>query len=202
MVVASEVVILAGGEGNRLGSVFKPLIKVCGKTLIEIVVEELSKLGSDVYVIVHTSQQATTLKEQADIEVKVLVDILHLKTPLAGLFTASTALKAEILYVAPCDTPFLKHVTYLKLHEKMTGVDAAIPLWPDGKIEPLIAAYRREKLRDAIMHALKHSEKSARSPLKYLNVAYVPVEEVFEDPYKETININTPNDLEAVSTMC
>jgi len=202
MATASEVVILAGGEGNRLGSVFKPLVKICSKTLIEIVVEELSKLGSDIYVIVHTPQQAITLERQVGIKVKVLIDELHLKTPLAGLFTASTALKGEILYIAPCDTPFLKHETYLKLHREMTGVDAAIPLWPDGKIEPLIAVYRREKLKDAVTCALRHGEKSARAPLKYLRVAYVPVEEVFEDPCKETININTPNDLSEISAIC
>lgn len=98
-----NIVVMAGGEGSRLGYVSKPLVKVCGKTILEAVLEVASGLSRHVYVV-------TTPKHLDVIE---LCKRLGAEVMISGLGSYVEDLRAvlEILeqptLVLPADTPFI-----------------------------------------------------------------------------------------------
>jgi molybdopterin-guanine dinucleotide biosynthesis protein A len=59
---------------------------------------------------------------------------------LAGI----RASKSEDCLVVPGNLPFIKPSIILALFEAARRHDAAIPRWADGRLEPLVAVYRRQ----------------------------------------------------------
>lgn len=47
-----NIVIMAGGRARRLGGVEKPLIRICGKRIIEHVLNEATKISNSIYIAV------------------------------------------------------------------------------------------------------------------------------------------------------
>ncbi len=45
-----RAIIMAGGRGSRAGHIEKPLLKICGKPIIQRVIETVRAVGCDVYV--------------------------------------------------------------------------------------------------------------------------------------------------------
>ena len=98
-----SAIVMAGGEGSRLGYVSKPLIKVCGKAMLEAVLEAASRLSRYVYVV-------TTPKHVDVIEFcrKVGVDVM---ISSSGSYVEDLRAALEIIeqptLVLPADTPFI-----------------------------------------------------------------------------------------------
>ena len=113
---------MAGGRGIRLGGIEKPLLKICGKYILEYVLSEASKLSSNVYVAVspHTS---LTLKWCMSHQVSVLITSgkgysLDIKEVLN--------IVSKPLLVLPADTPFLKVSTISEFVRAAEKYDKAI----------------------------------------------------------------------------
>ena len=72
-----SLVILSGGLGRRINFQFKPLLKVCGKTLIELVLEKLFSrdLFEEAIVVVKNSKQKVLLENAlGGYELKIVED--------------------------------------------------------------------------------------------------------------------------------
>ena len=198
------LVVLSGGRGKRLGE-YKPLAKLCDRPLVCWVLDNLAPLSGERLLIVHETDQAKEIKSAAKKcghRVSIVTDLPGENLPLTGLYTASLYSTGEILLVAPADTPFLKAGTYRRLLEKLGSHDAAVPRWPQGYLEPLIAVYRAEALRRAARQSIEAGKKRSMAPLAAMDVVYVPVEEAFENPEVETFNINSPEDLRRAESVC
>jgi molybdopterin-guanine dinucleotide biosynthesis protein A len=96
-------VILAGGQGSRMGGVDKGLIEYQGRPLVE---WALTVLRPQVDELVISANR--NLDRYAAYGQRVLPDILpDYPGPLAGVLTAMQSVTADWLVVTPCDTPHL-----------------------------------------------------------------------------------------------
>ena len=96
-------VVLAGGQGRRMGGVDKGLIEYRGRPLIEWALAALTPQVDELVVSANRN-----LETYAAYGHRVLPDALpDFPGPLAGVLAALEAVKSEWLLVAPCDTPQL-----------------------------------------------------------------------------------------------
>jgi molybdopterin-guanine dinucleotide biosynthesis protein A len=202
-----EVAILAGGEGKRLRNSYKPLLRICGKPILMNLIEKLEKLEPSIIIVVHTEEQENMLKVELEAlkqrtNIRIIRDALDIQASLIGLYTALTSSTGDTVIVIPSDTPFLEASSLLRLQAKIQDFDAAIPIWPSGYIEPLIAIYRVVPTLEAVKESLSKNMLQISSTLKRLRINYVPVDQVFSRPEIETFNINTYEDMERAEKIC
>lgn len=198
------LVVLAGGKASRMGGIYKPLLKIRGKTLLEIIVNNIGLIARKVYIVVHSLEQLeylTSLKDKLS-RTEILVDLYEKRSPVTGMYTASRHIPNGIVMFAPADTPFLTHRAYVKLIRYLEGHDGAVPVWPNGYVEPLISVYNSQPLKKALEKALSEGDLRARAPIDYLDVVKVPVDEVFSEPKLETFNINTFEEYMRAEEIC
>ncbi len=126
MIVA---LILCGGSGSRIGGRNKPLIDVCGATLIERVIERLAPQVDEI--IISANQE---LPRYQALGYRVVSDTPgQIAGPLAGVLAGIRLLKASGLagttrvQLAPGDTPFLPS----NLVERLGSQQATVPF--DGE---------------------------------------------------------------------
>ncbi|MEM3989638.1 MAG: molybdenum cofactor guanylyltransferase [Desulfurococcaceae archaeon] len=200
MIFDASLVVLAGGRGDRLKA-YKPLLRVGGKYLIELVLKNLASFFKEVIVVVREEWQKNLLVESIktiyrDLNISYAIDVLSIEGPLAAMYTGALKSRELRIAVVPSDTPFLTHRAFLKMNLALSeGCEAVVPMWPGGFVEPTIAFYLREPLLRAIDRSISMGEKSARSILKYLNVTYVSAYALSQNPVKEFLNVNTYKDL-------
>lgn len=200
MVLDASLVVLAGGRGDRLKA-YKPLLRVRGKYLIELVLRNLASFFKEVIVVVREEWQKNLLAESIktiyrDLNISYAIDIPLIEGPLAAMYTGALKSRELKMAVVPSDTPFITYGAFLKMNLVLSeGYEAVVPMWPRGFVEPTIALYLREPLLKAIDRSISIGERSAHSMLKYLNVAYVNTYALSQNPVKEFLNINTYEDL-------
>ncbi len=200
MALNASLAILAGGKGGRLKA-YKPLLKVRGRSLIELVLRNLTPLFKEIVVVVREEWQRKLLAESieaiyGDLNISYAVDPPSMEGPLAAIYAGALESRELKIAVVPSDTPFITSGVFLKMNSVLSrGYEAVVPMWPEGFIEPTIAMYLREPLLRAIERSISMGEKSVRSALKYLNVAYVSTHALSQNPVREFFNVNTCEDL-------
>jgi molybdopterin-guanine dinucleotide biosynthesis protein A len=96
-------VILAGGQGRRMGGADKGLIEYQGRPLIEWALAALTPQTGELLISANRN-----LETYAAYGHRVLPDALpDFPGPLAGVLAALEAVNADWLLVVPCDTPHL-----------------------------------------------------------------------------------------------
>lgn len=96
-------VILAGGQGRRMGGADKGLIEYQGRPLIEWALAALAPQVDELVISANRNFDAYAAYGHC-----VLPDTLpDFPGPLAGVLAAMQAVAADWLLVAPCDTPHL-----------------------------------------------------------------------------------------------
>jgi molybdopterin-guanine dinucleotide biosynthesis protein A len=191
-----HAVILAGGEGRRLGGVRKADLRVGGVPLIERVARVLR--GVERPLLISTGP----LGREWDLPLG-WVGVSDLTGsgggPLAGLVAAGAALQSrgvfeDLLVSVAVDTPFLPNDFVQRLVEGLGPAAAAYASWNDS-FYPTNAIWRLQAISDL---AERTSEiGSLKFLLTSLDAKRVAWDELPEDPFA---NINTPQDLLAMET--
>jgi molybdopterin-guanine dinucleotide biosynthesis protein A len=121
---------------------------------------------------------------------------------LGGLHAALAACKREWAIVVACDLPFvsaqlLEYLTSLRDHH-----DAIVPLQADERPQPLCALYRIEPCLPRATELIESGHRRPRDLLQLVNTRWVPFSELrnLAQAEKFFVNINTPEDYDAVST--
>lgn len=115
-------VILAGGQGSRMGGADKGLIPYQGRPLVEWVLAALAPQVDELVISANRNLEAYRTYGH-----RVLPDSLPgFPGPLAGVLTAMQSVAADWLLVAPCDTPHLPPDLAPRLLAAARG--AAVPL--------------------------------------------------------------------------
>ncbi len=182
------LLILAGGKSERWGRE-KALVEVEGKPLLLHVLERLGELSEERVV---SCKPGVGLKLEG---VRVVEDESEERGAVMGLISALPFVRSDYVMVVACDHPRASPLVMRRLAERAEGHEGAVPVWPNGYLEPLHAVYRTRSLLRAVREA--GSERRLRKILEGLDIVYVPVEEVRElDPQLDCFfNLNSPEDL-------
>jgi molybdopterin-guanine dinucleotide biosynthesis protein A len=111
VVEQTAAVILAGGQGRRMGGADKGLVAYQGRPLIEWVLDALAPQVGDILISANRNLDAYAAYGH-----RVLPDTLpDFPGPLAGVLAALDVVTADWLLVVPCDTPHLPADLALRL---------------------------------------------------------------------------------------
>ncbi|HZU18915.1 MAG TPA: molybdenum cofactor guanylyltransferase [Candidatus Dormibacteraeota bacterium] len=184
MALAASLVILAGGEGRRMGRP-KALLPVGGTTLVQWMARRLAPTCRHLLISARDPGQLPP-----GLRAHLVLD-RHLGAgPLAGIAAALAASPYDLVVVVACDLPGVTPDLVRRLAVAAAGVDAAVPV-VGGRPQPTCAAYRRSAAA-AIEAALSRGQRRATEVLSALVVRWLEM----EDPGPFT-NLNTPEDLAA-----
>ena len=151
-------VILAGGEGRRMGGADKGLMEFRGRPLVEWV---LDALGPQVDALVISANR--NLDRYAAYGYRVVADTLpgH-PGPLAGVLAALDAVDARWLLVAPCDTPHLPADLALRLLGAARDENVPLAVATDGSRIHHSCFLVRTDQRDSLAAFLASGERAVR----------------------------------------
>lgn len=142
-----QVAILVGGYGRRLG-LEKAEAELCGKKLIEIIVEKFKDLES--FIVCRDLEQAKKFSKYGN----TIVDEIKNFGPLSGIHAALKNL-GDCLIVA-VDMPFVKREVVEKMWRIGKNYKTLIPY--TNRPEPLLAFYSSkilEKIEDAMKRGVR-----------------------------------------------
>ncbi|RJS93909.1 molybdenum cofactor guanylyltransferase [Candidatus Bathyarchaeota archaeon] len=160
-------IILAGGAAERLGY-DKGLIELNEKPLVLHVFDRIKDLVDEVIVVVSSAEQKKRYKEILPPEIIIHVDVKREKCPLIGALTGFAHANGTYSALLPCDTPFISKDVIELLFEASFKVDAVIPRWPNGYIEPLQAIYHTSSALSAAKEAVMEGRYRMQSMISLL----------------------------------
>lgn len=180
-------VLLAGGQGSRMGGVDKGLVSLRGRPMAEWVLERLGPQVDEL--IINANQNAD---RYAVFGYRVFPDqIGGFAGPLAGLHAALALASHPLVATAPCDSPFLPADLVERLHAALIAetADLAVAHTFD-QAHPVFCLCRR----GVLAHLGEFLESGGRkidrwySTLKVARVSFDDQEDAFR-------NINTRDEL-------
>lgn len=186
----AAVVVLAGGEGRRLGSP-KAWIEIDDRPLLLRILDRLAPLADDRLVVARPDQPLPPGPYRR------IDDVVPGAGPLAGLAAGLTALEDSSLRVAvsACDYPFTDPTLFRALRSIAPDADVVLPRG-GGHLHPLQAVWRASA--GAVCAALVHAgERRVRRALDRLRSHVLEPEAVTGvDVSRALLNVNVPDDLE------
>jgi len=182
----ATAILLAGGQSRRMGT-DKAALAVGGVRLLARVAGALRPHVGEVLV------GAAPGQEVALDGVRVVADRAPGQGPLMGLASCLAASRSDRNLVAACDLPDIPAPLVQRLLAEALTHEAVVPRGADGRLEPLLAVYRRRLLPD-IERLLAAGERRIRPLYAARNVSYLPLAAL---GLEALANLNTPEDLAA-----
>ena len=178
-------IVLAGGQGRRMGGVDKGLEPLHGKPMIAAV---LARLAPQVDEILINANQ--NLDVYARFGHRVIADAIGgFAGPLAGLHACLGEAKHEMVLTVPCDSPFLPSDLLFRLQKHLGPNDLAVAKTGD-QAHPVFSLVRtsvRENLEAFL------SKGGRKIDQWYSTLKFVEVQ--FDDEADAFRNINTREEL-------
>jgi len=170
----------------------KAFLELDGRLLIEIVVEQMARVCSEVLIV------ASDGRPYVGLGVPVVEDRFRGVGVLGGLYTGLEAATHDVALAVGCDMPFLRPELLRAFVAWIEGFDVAV-LRQGEYVEPLHAAYRRTCLQP-LEAAIRAGQQRIVSFFSRVRVRHVtPAEASALDPDLRSFrNVNTPEDWEAV----
>ena len=179
--------ILAGGQGRRMGNVDKGLQPLRGRPMVAWVLERLAPQVTEVIVNANQNQA-----EYARLGCRVVGDeIGGFAGPLAGLQAGLKANVHPFLVTVPCDSPFLPRDLVARLHAALIANHADLAVARTGDQPHPVFSLVRETLAGHLTAFLQGGGRKIDAWYASLKVVEVP----FDDQPDAFSNINTPADL-------
>lgn len=193
------LLILAGGRSERFGR-NKALYEVNGRPLLSYLVERVSSLSKRLIISVKSDPE---IYSRLFPGAEIILDEYDVYAPIIGLLSSLAEVKTSYVAVLPCDSPLVNPELIALLLRKARGRGGAVPIWEDGRVEPLLAVYKTDELRKSVTDCLKRSDLRVRCALESMDIVYVPMHEIKEvDPeLRSFLNINTPKELEILNEL-
>jgi molybdopterin-guanine dinucleotide biosynthesis protein A len=178
------VVILAGGEGRRIGG-GKPLRVLGNRTLLERAIERARGWSETIAISVRDPVQVGGTR------LPILIDPPGMAGPLAGL-AAARALECDRVLTIPCDMPFLPDDLPDRLAAVLPGHAASLAS-AGGRVQPVCGLWMSEALTGIEDYAAS-GQSSVVGFARTVGFATAELEISAVD------NINTPDELVAAQT--
>ncbi len=183
--------------GRDKGSMF-----LDGKPMILHVLEAIENIADEVIIVLRDEKQAEIYRkllksagwDRKDLNLEICTDILKDRGPLGGILTGLTHTKSNKSLILPCDSPFIKESFVLRIfsfYER--DLDAVVPKWPTGDLEPLHAIYKKNST-GKIKELLKNKLRNVKALIERSKVKFVDVE-LLDENGKSFQNINRVKDI-------
>ncbi|MBW3622916.1 MAG: molybdenum cofactor guanylyltransferase [Armatimonadetes bacterium] len=211
-------VILAGGEGRRMGMP-KLYLRLGDRPILEIVIERLRPVCSEFIVVLSpalgrsldTGEAPPPPHGAADLArilsgegVRTAFDVEEDKGPLYGLMTGLSSAEHSWTLAVSCDAPLVSPRLVRSMWRYTDNSDVIVPERA-GRLQPLQALYRTEAVQPEARRRVRGNRLKMRDLLKEspLRVHTVPEAEWSAWGIRDTAftNLNTPEDLETVSLL-
>ena len=177
-------VVLAGGKATRMQGIDKGLLELNGKPLVAYVLDVLKHQVERIVISANRN-----LESYATLGVQTVADtVADFPGPLAGMAAAMQAVDTELLFVCPCDSPFLSVDIVERLRRQLITTDADIAVAHDGERSQPVFAILRCALLPSLMKFLDSGERK----IMFWYRQHKMVEVDFSDQPDTFININTP----------
>lgn len=173
-------IVIAGGKSSRMHT-NKALINYHGIRLIDNAIQVIEDVSSEILV----SSNIPIDKISYPIVIDEIPDI----GPIGGLYSCLLASRTEQNVIIPCDVPNLNAELYQLLIKNAENVDAVIPRLPNGKVEPLVAFYKKSIL-PIIKLSIDNKDYKLVNFLSKINVKFIDIEDI-----RMFKNLNSPEDL-------
>lgn len=165
--MAISAVLLAGGQGRRMGGVNKALLPWGDGTLIDRQFQIASEYAEDIIVV--SNDDALKSRLAANPSIRVVPDFFPGEGPLAGLQAGLKAALHDRVWLLACDQPFLSLDAARLLSDQLSigEYQAVVPVI-GGRPQPLHALYRKG-LADQAESLLQAGERKMFSLLESIN---------------------------------
>jgi molybdopterin-guanine dinucleotide biosynthesis protein A len=183
-------ILLAGGEGRRMGGQDKGLTKLKGKPLVQWVLTRIQHQVGEILISANRH-----IDEYAALGYPVIKDKTEgFVGPLAGIARGLLDAKNELVLSVPCDTPFLPDdlVSRLTLALNTGTHDIAVPRVA-GRSQNVISLMRRHVGANLAIF-LSQGGRKVQDWQAGLNTAFAD----FSDEAAYFVNINSPEQLAAL----
>jgi molybdopterin-guanine dinucleotide biosynthesis protein A len=206
-------VILAGGLNIRFNREHKALANLGGDTIIDTILNTFHPLFERTIIVTNTPLLFTPW------EGAIVTDIYPVRSPLTGIYSGLFYAQTPHIFVAACDTPFLKGEVVKRVLDNIEpAADVVIPVTGKG-IEPLCAVYSKNCLLPIERMLLNHLAGEASQEIgggrrldQSLRIRNffkkVRLKTIGEDQLRPLdpelisfFNVNTPEDLETAAGM-
>ena len=178
-------IVLAGGQGRRMGGVDKGLVPLHGKPMVAWVLERLAPQVDGI--LVNANQNAAAY---AAFGHPVVPDAIGgFAGPLAGLHAGLAAAGRPLAVTVPCDSPFLPLDLVARLRDALGDCDLAVAKTGDQP-HPVFCLVRTS-VRDHLGKFLSSGGRKIDAWYATLKV----VEVSFDDEADAFRNINTREEL-------
>ncbi|MBI3918113.1 MAG: molybdenum cofactor guanylyltransferase [Betaproteobacteria bacterium] len=182
-------VILAGGQGRRMGGVDKGLKVLRGKPLVQWVIERLEPQVDEL--LINANQNLETYEH---LGYRVIPDeIGGFAGPLAGLQRGLTEARHPLVATTPCDSPFLPRDLIARLYAALSRENTEIAVARTGDQPHPVFCLCRKQVLDGLNAFLAAGGRKIDAWYAKLNV----VEVAFDDQAEAFSNINTPDELQS-----
>jgi molybdopterin-guanine dinucleotide biosynthesis protein A len=184
-------VVLAGGQGRRMGSIDKGLVLLQGRPMVQHVLERLRPQVDEI--LINANQHRAEYEAFGH---AVFPDaIAGFAGPLAGLQVGLAQAKRPLVATVPCDSPFLPADLVARLAAALEAREADLAVARTfEQPHPVFALVRRTVLP----HLTRFLEEGGRKiDAWYATLSTVEVR--FDDEADAFRNINTPDELHNAS---
>ncbi|SHF29187.1 molybdenum cofactor guanylyltransferase [Desulforamulus putei DSM 12395] len=188
-----SAVILAGGSSSRMKT-NKAMLKINGKTLIQIIIDRLIPHFKEILIISNQPEH------YSHFGLPIYGDIFLNRGPLAGIHSGLTHIASRGAFFVACDMPFVDPRLARQLTTDLHVYQAVVPRL--GRFfQPLHASYRKDCL-PAVENALQKENPKIMSFYDLVNIKYFDFDQYPEYQWDRVFfNVNTPEDYQLVLNM-
>ncbi|HJP53084.1 MAG TPA: molybdenum cofactor guanylyltransferase MobA [Pseudomonadales bacterium] len=178
-------IILSGGRGQRMSYQDKGLILLEGKPLIQHVLERIEAQVDQIVISCNRN-----IKQYEEFGFPVVTDVLpDSPGPLTGVLSAKSEVTTPLVFIVPCDMPYIPTDVVRRLYDSLNG-SLAVTASVDGMLEPLISLVRTDCI-NSIGDSLRSENRSVRGWLEKLGGTTA----LLADEQGAFRNVNSPQDL-------
>lgn len=183
-------VILAGGRGTRMGGADKGLVLFNGKPLIQHVIERVHPQVNALLINANRSHDEYARFGYPVIRDDTLDGVEDFAGPLAGILSALTHARTELVLIVPCDVPRLPLDLVTRLQSQLAQTHTRACIAHDGtRIQPTCALLH-VALRDELRAALIRGERKTQTWMQTVGCSTAD----FSDAAEAFFNMNSSSD--------
>ena len=180
-------IILAGGQGSRMGGIDKGLRDFRGRPLVGHAIERLAPQVDELLINANRNPEA-----YSRFGYPVIADEIEgFAGPLAGFERGLAHAKGELVVTVPCDSPFLPMDLVERLENARAAASADLAVAKTGdQAHPVFSLMRR-----SVHESLREFLSSGQRKIDRWYGALAIVEVAFDDQPEAFLNINTLDEL-------